>query len=143
MLIRRQDLSVLLFYYLGYSKIRNFILHLQHKPVARFVIFHDISPEALGCFKANLHFLKQSMNVVSLDDFFYQSQSKTDTVFLCSVERNEQVGNAFPFSVESIANALKQTLQTEPAADFQSRAKQHVENHSWHQTADIIKHLVL
>ena len=48
-----------------------------------------------------------------------------------------------PFSVESIADALKQTLQTEPAEDFQSRAQKHVENHSWRQTADIIKQLAL
>lgn len=70
MTIRKQDLGVLLFYYFGYSRIRNFILRLQNKPVARFVMFHDISTEAIGCFKANLRFLKRSTNVVSLDDFF-------------------------------------------------------------------------
>jgi glycosyltransferase involved in cell wall biosynthesis len=48
-----------------------------------------------------------------------------------------------PFSVESIAEALKRTVETEPADDFQTRAKQHVENHSWQQTAAIIKQLVL
>jgi len=70
MLIRKQDLSVLLFYYLGYSRIRNLILRLQHRPVARFVTFHDIIPEAEGCFTSNLHFLKKYTSVVSLDDFF-------------------------------------------------------------------------
>jgi peptidoglycan/xylan/chitin deacetylase (PgdA/CDA1 family) len=60
----------LLFYYLGYSRIRNLILRVQRTPVARFVTFHDLPAEAIGCFKANLHFLKRSMNVVSLDDFF-------------------------------------------------------------------------
>jgi peptidoglycan/xylan/chitin deacetylase (PgdA/CDA1 family) len=70
MLISRQDLCVLMLYYLGYSRIRNLVLRLQRKPVARFVTFHDLPPEALGCFKNNLHFLKQSTNVVSLDDFF-------------------------------------------------------------------------
>ena len=70
MLIRKQDLSVLLFYYLGYSRIRNLILRLQHRPVARFITFHDIIPESVECFKSNLHFLKQYTNVVSLDDFF-------------------------------------------------------------------------
>ena len=69
MLIRRQDLSVLLLYCLGYSRIRNLILRLQRKPVARFVMFHDLPPEALGRFEANLHFLKRSTNVVSRDDF--------------------------------------------------------------------------
>lgn len=70
MLIRRQDLSVLLFYYLGYSRIRNLMFRLQRMPVARFITFHDIPPEAIGCFKANLYFLKRCTNVVSLDDYF-------------------------------------------------------------------------
>jgi glycosyltransferase involved in cell wall biosynthesis len=48
-----------------------------------------------------------------------------------------------PLSVESIAAALKQTIETEPADDFPSRARQHVENHSWRQTAEIVKQLVL
>ena len=65
-----RDLGVLSFYYLGYSRIRNLVLRLQRKPVSRFVTFHDILPETLGRFEANLHFLKQSTNVVSLDDFF-------------------------------------------------------------------------
>lgn len=70
MLIRRQDFSVLLLYYLGYSKIRNFILRLLDKPVSRFVLFHDIPPETIDYFNANLRFLKQNTNVVSLADFF-------------------------------------------------------------------------
>lgn len=65
-----QDIGVLLPYYLGYSRIRNMFLRLKRRPVARFVRFHDISPEALGCFRANLHFLKRNTNVMSLDDFF-------------------------------------------------------------------------
>jgi len=69
-MIRRQDIGVLLFYYLGYSSIRNLILRLQHKPLTRFVIFHDILPEAIANFKANIHFLKRSINVISLEDFF-------------------------------------------------------------------------
>jgi len=48
-----------------------------------------------------------------------------------------------PFDVESIASALKQTVETEPAEDFQSRAMLHVERHSWQQTAEIVKQLVL
>jgi peptidoglycan/xylan/chitin deacetylase (PgdA/CDA1 family) len=69
-LIRRQDISVLLFYYLGYSRIRNLVFRLRSKPVARFVMFHDLLPETISKFKANLKFLKQKTNVVSLDDFF-------------------------------------------------------------------------
>jgi len=45
------------------------VLRLQRKPVARFVTFHDLPPEAIRCFRANMHFLKRSTNVVSLDDF--------------------------------------------------------------------------
>lgn len=45
-------------------------LRFRRKPVARFALFHDLSPESLGLFEANLHFLKRSTNVVSLDDFF-------------------------------------------------------------------------
>jgi peptidoglycan/xylan/chitin deacetylase (PgdA/CDA1 family) len=70
MLIRRQDLLVLLAYYLGYSSIRNLVLRMQNKAVARFVTFHDLLPEASRCFETNLYFLKRYTNVVSLDDFF-------------------------------------------------------------------------
>ena len=65
-----RDLGVLCFYYLGYSRIRNLGCRLQRKRISRFVAFHDILPETLGRFEANLYFLKQSTNVVSLDDFF-------------------------------------------------------------------------
>lgn len=69
MLIRRQDLGVLLFHYCGYAKIRNFILCRQHKPITRFVYFHDIPSVALDNFKFNLNFLKRKTNVISFDDF--------------------------------------------------------------------------
>jgi len=69
MLIRKQDVGVLLLYYLGYSRIRNLVLRLQRKAVARFVMFHDILPEAVGSFRDNVQFLKRRTNVVSLDDF--------------------------------------------------------------------------
>lgn len=69
MLIRRQDIGVLLFYYCGYSRMRNFMLRLQRKPVTRFVAFHDLLPEALDRFESNLNFLKYNTNVLSIDDF--------------------------------------------------------------------------
>lgn len=47
-----------------------------------------------------------------------------------------------PLSVESIAAALRRTLETEPAADFQSRALEHAARHGWRQTAAVIKDLV-
>jgi peptidoglycan/xylan/chitin deacetylase (PgdA/CDA1 family) len=70
MLIRRQDLIVLLVYCLGYSRIRNLGFRLQRKSVGRFVTFHDLLPEELRWFEANLNFLKRNTNVVGLDDFF-------------------------------------------------------------------------
>jgi peptidoglycan/xylan/chitin deacetylase (PgdA/CDA1 family) len=69
-MILRQDLNVLIFYYLGYSRIRNIIFRLQRKPVTRFVTFHDVRLEDFSSFKANMHFLKRRTNVVSLGDFF-------------------------------------------------------------------------
>ena len=80
--MRRQDIVVTLLYWLGYSRIRNWILRCQRKPVATMVTFHDIPPEALERFEANLSFLKQRTNVVSLDDFFSGrlSSEKTNVV---------------------------------------------------------------
>jgi peptidoglycan/xylan/chitin deacetylase (PgdA/CDA1 family) len=82
MLIRKQDLCVLLFYCLGYSRIRNLMLRLQRKPVVRFLTFHDLPAEAIECFKANLFFLKRCTNVVSLDDYISGrlSSDKINTV---------------------------------------------------------------
>jgi peptidoglycan/xylan/chitin deacetylase (PgdA/CDA1 family) len=98
MLIRRQDLSVSLFYYLGYSKIVDLLLRLQRKAVARFVTFHDLLPETLGCFEANLHFLKRSTNVVSLDDFFLGtlSSQKINTVITFDDGYKSWVSDAVP-----------------------------------------------
>lgn len=48
-----------------------------------------------------------------------------------------------PLSVKSIAAALRQIIESGTAEDFQSRARKHVENFSWRQTADIIKQLIL
>jgi peptidoglycan/xylan/chitin deacetylase (PgdA/CDA1 family) len=67
-----------LFYYLGYSRVRNVLLRLQHKAVARFVTFHDLLPQTLRTFEANLLFLKRSTNVVSLDDFFSRRLSSKE-----------------------------------------------------------------
>jgi peptidoglycan/xylan/chitin deacetylase (PgdA/CDA1 family) len=81
-LIRRQDLTVLLFYYLGFSRIRNLIFHFQHKAVANVLIFHDIVDKEIVSFEKKMHFLKQNTNVVSVDDFFSGklSQEKINTV---------------------------------------------------------------
>jgi peptidoglycan/xylan/chitin deacetylase (PgdA/CDA1 family) len=70
MLMRRQDIGVLLLHCLGYSRARNLLLRIRRKPVARFVTFHDILPEALEGFNAKVRYLKRRTNVVSLSDFF-------------------------------------------------------------------------
>jgi peptidoglycan/xylan/chitin deacetylase (PgdA/CDA1 family) len=70
MSISRQDLCVLLFYYLGYSRIRNQVLRIQGKPISRFVTFHDLPDEADTSFRTNLRFLKEKTNVVSIADYF-------------------------------------------------------------------------
>ncbi|MFC2160401.1 polysaccharide deacetylase family protein [Acidobacteriota bacterium] len=70
MRLRGKSLGILLFYYLGFSRIRNLALRLKQKPVTRFVIFHDILPEEKIRFQSHLLFLKKCTNVVSLDDFF-------------------------------------------------------------------------
>ena len=69
-MIRKQDIGVLIFYYLGYSRISNLILRFLRKPVARILAFHDIRANDIKNFKANLYLLKCETNVISLDDFF-------------------------------------------------------------------------
>lgn len=69
-MMQRQDIGALFFHYLGYSRIRNSVFRLRRRAVTRFVTFHDIPPEAAGQFTANLHFLKQKTNVVSIEDYF-------------------------------------------------------------------------
>jgi alpha-1,3-rhamnosyl/mannosyltransferase len=47
-----------------------------------------------------------------------------------------------PLDVASIAAALRRTVETEPAEDFQSRAMKYVEGHTWQHTAHVIRHLI-
>ena len=47
-----------------------------------------------------------------------------------------------PLSVESIADALRSTIETEPAEDFARRAEEHVARFTWRRTADVIKELI-
>ena len=69
MLIGRKNIGVLFFYSCGYSRIRNFLLRIQNKPVARFLAFHDVPKTSVNSFEVNMTFLKHYTNVVSLDDF--------------------------------------------------------------------------
>jgi peptidoglycan/xylan/chitin deacetylase (PgdA/CDA1 family) len=68
-MIRKQDLGTLFLYFLGYSRIRNLILRARLKPLTRTVIFHDIPPQDIHHFNANLGFLKRHTNVVRIEDF--------------------------------------------------------------------------
>jgi peptidoglycan/xylan/chitin deacetylase (PgdA/CDA1 family) len=68
--MRRQDLSVLILYYLGCPGIRNLLVRLQGQSLTRFVTFHDIPNQAVDNFRAILRFLKHKTKVVSLDDYF-------------------------------------------------------------------------
>jgi peptidoglycan/xylan/chitin deacetylase (PgdA/CDA1 family) len=65
-----QDLSALIFYYLGYSRMRDIIFRWLKKPVARFVTFHDIPHGSIAPFRAKLEFLKQHAHVISMEDYF-------------------------------------------------------------------------
>jgi hypothetical protein len=67
--VRRQDFGVLFLYYIGYSALRTFLLSFQRKRVAVFVYFHDVLPENARRFRANMRFLKDSTNVISMRDF--------------------------------------------------------------------------
>jgi peptidoglycan/xylan/chitin deacetylase (PgdA/CDA1 family) len=52
------------------------------KSIARFLIFHDVKPNAVESFRAKLQFLKKCTNVTSIDDFFSGnlSSKKINTV---------------------------------------------------------------
>lgn len=86
------------FYYLGFSRIRNLRFRLLHKPVTRFVLFHDILPGMIGRFEAHLHFLKRNTNVVSLDDFFsgFLSTDKINVVITFDDGYKSWIFNAIP-----------------------------------------------
>jgi peptidoglycan/xylan/chitin deacetylase (PgdA/CDA1 family) len=70
MLYSRQDMAVLLLYYLRFSGIRNTILRRRRSAVARFLAFHDVLPEETNKLENNLRFLKYNTNVITFDDFF-------------------------------------------------------------------------
>ena len=67
--MRRQDIFLSLLYCIGFSGIRNFASRLEKRPVARILVLHDIPNSAVGAFEANMSFLKQRTNVVSLQDY--------------------------------------------------------------------------
>ena len=48
-----------------------------------------------------------------------------------------------PLSVESIADALRRTIESEPPEDFARRAEAHVAHFTWRRTAEVIKGLIV
>lgn len=99
----KQDFLVVAFYYLGFSRIRNLLLRLSHKPVTRIVTFHDILPEMLDRFKSDLIFLKQETNVVTLDDYFSVrlSSRKINVIITFDDGYKSWISHALPVLKES------------------------------------------
>jgi peptidoglycan/xylan/chitin deacetylase (PgdA/CDA1 family) len=98
MLNSRQDMAVLLIYYLRFSGIRNFILKRRRVAVARFLAFHDVLPETSNKLANNLRFLKYNTNVISLDDFFSNRLrvDKINTVITFDDGYQGWIANALP-----------------------------------------------
>jgi peptidoglycan/xylan/chitin deacetylase (PgdA/CDA1 family) len=95
---RRQDFCVLMLYYLGYSSIRNLIFQLRKKPVARFLVFHDLMPENIKHFEAKLFLLKRITNIISFNDFMEGrlSTKKINTVITFDDGYKSWITHALP-----------------------------------------------
>jgi peptidoglycan/xylan/chitin deacetylase (PgdA/CDA1 family) len=102
MRMRRQDLCVLMLYYLGYTRIRNAVLRLQRKPATTFVTFHDISPALEEDFRRKILCLRNTTNVVSLDDFFAGrlSAERTNVVITFDDGYQSWISTAMPLLKE-------------------------------------------
>jgi peptidoglycan/xylan/chitin deacetylase (PgdA/CDA1 family) len=68
-IIRRQDISLLFLYYLGYSKVLNILYRILNKSRTVFITFHDVLPENEKEFESKMLFLKRKTNVISMDDY--------------------------------------------------------------------------
>jgi peptidoglycan/xylan/chitin deacetylase (PgdA/CDA1 family) len=66
--VRRQDLAPLCLYYLGFSRIVNWIFRLFKVRVTKILAFHDVPDDLAPSFRAQIKFLRDHANVVSLDD---------------------------------------------------------------------------
>lgn len=78
MRLTKQDIGLILLYYLGFSFIRSKIKKIRNRSVARFIAFHDIMPEERIIFENSLKILKNKTNVISLDDFFAKKLSNDE-----------------------------------------------------------------
>ncbi len=74
--LRRQDLLCLSLYYLGFSRIRNFLFRLSRKPVARILAFHDVPDHLAANFRDQIEGLKEATNIISLDDLLSGKMSR-------------------------------------------------------------------
>lgn len=77
--LTRQDLAILLLYYLGFSKVRSLAHRLQRRAITRFITFHDVPEHYRQDFFGWMRFLRQSTNVVSMEDYFAGKLSATQT----------------------------------------------------------------
>ncbi len=84
--MRRQDLSALALYYVGFTKLRNPILRRQHGPLVRFVTYHDVPSAHAANFAAMLEHLRRRTNVISIDDYFSGTVSNTKTNVVISFD---------------------------------------------------------
>ncbi len=67
--MRKQDFCVTMLYFLGYTKIRNWILHMARKPLTRFITFHDIPGFVAENFRDLAKYLKEHTNVISFEEY--------------------------------------------------------------------------
>ena len=101
-MLSKQELSILIFYYLGYSNIQNWILRIQREAVTTIVTFHDIPFEEVVRFEAKMTFLKRKTNVISLDDYMLGkvSYEKINVVITFDDGYKGWMSNAIPILME-------------------------------------------
>ncbi|MBC8228012.1 polysaccharide deacetylase family protein [bacterium] len=60
---------ILLLYFCGFSKMRNFIFRLSGKSITRILAFHQIKTEQTQAFEKKLKYLVEHFNIITLKDF--------------------------------------------------------------------------
>jgi peptidoglycan/xylan/chitin deacetylase (PgdA/CDA1 family) len=60
---------VLLFHWLGFSRVRNACVFARKTPATQVLVFHDVVESAVQTFRRNLQFLKEHTNVVGLSEY--------------------------------------------------------------------------
>jgi peptidoglycan/xylan/chitin deacetylase (PgdA/CDA1 family) len=100
--MRKQEVCILLLYYCGYSFIRNLLVRLRKTPETRIIAFHEVSKASMRNFEANLRFLAEKTNVLSLDEFFTGKLAPKRTNVIITFDDGYQnwVANALPILKE-------------------------------------------